>query len=152
MAAVGQLTKDGRGSSSLWRLLAGNRLAALPHHVLDRAKKGGVSLGSLRVGSQETGLVGVVMINKFLCDEAPVVALHGEKGFVRPLVPLWRPVFQWHHQPALRIALDPLLDDLPPGIPAVLSSSIFVQDRYVGDHETLGWQGAGDLARTPAVL
>jgi hypothetical protein len=63
VAAVGQLTKDGRGSSSLWRLLAGNRLAALPHHVLDRAKKGGVSLGSLRVGSQETGLVGVVTVN-----------------------------------------------------------------------------------------
>jgi hypothetical protein len=60
VVAAGQLTNDSRGSSSLRRLLTGDRLATLPHRVLDRPKKGGVSFSGLRVGSQEPGLIGVV--------------------------------------------------------------------------------------------
>jgi hypothetical protein len=86
-------------------------------------------------GGRQTGHS---LVDELQCDEAPVVALHGEKRLVRTLVPLGRPIFQQHHQPALRIALDPLLDDFLPGILAVLLNSVCVQDGNVRDHETLG--------------
>jgi hypothetical protein len=50
MAAVGRLTKGGRGLLNI-RLLAGDCLAALRHHDLDGTKKGGVSFGGLWVSS-----------------------------------------------------------------------------------------------------